>query len=215
MSSKGINEIDRLETGTRDVLNRMKGPFTDFFDSANQGFMNLQGLVGGVVNVIRRKLAELAADRAISYLTSLVFPGGTGSGGGGILSGLFSLFGKRPHGGGHVGSLPTQKILTLHTGGLAGDETLAKLKKKEFVFNENVTKSLGVNRLNRINSGDFSDFQQGGGGGSITVLAPVTLNAIDTQSGIAFLSKPENLEVFEGFLRQAMVNGAAKQMGLS
>ncbi|MBT5634434.1 MAG: hypothetical protein HOJ23_02465, partial [Gammaproteobacteria bacterium] len=54
----------------------------------------------------------------------------------------------------------------------------------------------------------------GGSGGSITVLAPVTLNAIDVQSGIAFLSKPENLEVFEGFLRQAMVNGAAKHMGL-
>ena len=114
-----------------------------------------------------------------------------------------------------MGSLPTQKILTLHTGGLAGDETLAKLKKKEYVFNEGVTEKLGVNRLNRINSGDFSDFGgSGGGGGSITVLAPVTLNAIDVQSGIAFLSKPENLEVFEGFLRQAMVNGAARHMGL-
>ena len=214
ISSKGIDEISRLGETTRDVFARMKGPFTDFFDSANQGFLSLQGLVGSVVNVIRRKLAELAADRALKFIASSLFGGG--GGGGGFLSGIFGgLFGKRPHGGGQVGGLPTQKILTLQTGGLAGDETLAKLKKKEFIFNEDVTKSLGVNRLNRINRGDFSDFQQGGGGSSITVLAPVTLNAIDVQSGIAFLSKPENLEVFEGFLRQAMVNGTAKGMGLS
>ena len=214
MASTGIAEMTRLEANTRDVLNRMKGPFTEFFLNMNQGWTNVQNLVVNVVGVIKRKLAELAADRAIKFLTSSLLGGG--GGGGGFLSGIFGgLFGKRPHGGGQVGALPTQKILTLHTGGLAGDETLAKLKKKEYVFNEGVTKSLGVDRLNRINDGDFSDFQKGGGGGSITVLAPVTLNAIDTQSGIAFLSKPENLEVFEGFLRQAMVNGAAKQMGLS
>ena len=214
MASKGVDEMNRLETGTRDVLTRMRGPFTEFFMNMNQGWSNVQNLVVNVVGVIKRKLAELAADRAIKYLTS-VLTGGIGGGGGGFFSGLLGgLFGKRPHGGGQPGSLPTQKILTLHTGGLAGDETLAKLKKKEFVLNEGVTKSLGVDRLNRINGGDFTDFQSGGSGGSITVLAPVTLNAIDVQSGIAFLSKPENLEVFEGFLRQAMVNGAAKHMGL-
>jgi tape measure domain-containing protein len=212
-TDKGIVEMTRLETNTRDVLNRMKGPFTEFFLNMNQGWTNVQNLVVNVVGVIKRKLAELAADRAIKFLTSSLLGGG---GGGGFLSGIFGgLFGKRPHGGGQVGALPTQKILTLHTGGLAGDETLAKLKKKEFVFNEGVTKSLGVNRLNRINGGDFSDFQQGGGGG-LTILAPVTvnMNAIDPQSGVAFMGKPENLEVIEGFFRQAMANGAAKQMGL-
>ena len=204
------SSMSDLERNTRAAISSMKGPFTDFFDTANKGFLNLQGLVGNVVSVIRRKLAELAADRAIKFLTSALFGGATG-GGGGFLS---SIFGKRPHGGGHVGSLPTQKILTLHTGGLADDEIFAKLKKKEYVFNEGVTRDLGVNRLNRINSGDYSDFQ--GGGGGLTVLAPVTLNihAIDPQSGVDFMSRQENLEVIEGFFRQVIIGNGGKSLGL-
>ena len=213
MANSGMYSMTKLEEHTRDAITSMKGPFTDFFDTANKGFLNLQSLVGNVMNVIRRKAAEAMADKALKFLTSALF-GATTGGGGGFLS---SLFGKRPHGGGHVGSLPTQQIAvvpTFHTGGLADDETFAKLKKKEYVFNEKVTNDLGVNRLNRINSGNYSDFQ--GGGGGLTVLAPITLNinAIDPQSGMAFMSKPEHLEMIGGYIRQVMVGNGGKDLGL-
>ena len=209
---KNEANMTSLEFHGRNAISRLDGAFTNFFLNMNQGWSNVKSFAVNVIGTIKQKLAEMAASKAISMLTNLVFPG-AGGGGGGILSGIGKFFGF--HKGGVVGSggQPTRQLSfagmpRMHGGGLAGDEVPAVLQT-----NEGVLSRKGMANLDKLNLGN-SGAAGGGSGGSITVLAPVTLNAIDVQSGIAFLSKPENLEVFEGFLRQAMVNGAAKHMGL-
>jgi len=208
---KNEANMTSLEFHGRNAISRLDGAFTNFFLNMNQGWSNVKSFAVNVIGTIKQKLAEMAASKAISMLTNLVFSGG-GGGGGGILSGIGKFFGF--HKGGVVGSggQPRQVsfsgIPRMHGGGIAGDEVPAVLQT-----NEGVLSRKGMANLDKLNLGN-SGAAGGGSGGSITVLAPVTLNAIDVQSGIAFLSKPENLEVFEGFLRQAMVNGAAKHMGL-
>jgi hypothetical protein len=91
----------------------------------------------------------------------------------------------------------------------------AILRNDEYVVSPQGTKAAGINRLNKINKGDMSDFGSGGGRGvNITVMAPITLNAIDAQSGVAFLSQPENIEVFESAIRQALAENGGSDLGL-
>ena len=115
------------------------------------------------------------------------------------------------HDGGPVKNAPRMKLPSFHTGG----EVAAILRNDEYVVSPQGTKAAGINRLNKINKGDMSDFGGGGGRGvNITVMAPITLNAIDAQSGVAFLSQPENIEVFESAIRQALAENGGSDLGL-
>ena len=115
------------------------------------------------------------------------------------------------HDGGPVKNAPRMKLPSFHTGG----EVAAILRNDEYVVSPQGTKAAGINRLNKINKGDMSDFGGGGGRGvNITVMAPITLNAIDAQSGVAFLSQPENIEVFESAIRQALAENGGRDLGL-
>ncbi len=94
----------------------------------------------------------------------------------------------------------------MHSGGLAGDEVPAVLQTGEGVLSRK-----GMGNLNRLNMGNGNG---GGGGNKITVLATINLNAIDAQSGVAFLSQPENIEVFESAIRQALAENGGRDLGL-
>ncbi len=220
IANKGISEMNRLGANTSDVVNRLKGPFTDFFMNMNQGWSNTQNLVVGVVGVIKRKLAELAADKAIGLLTNVLTGGSSGlisgllggGGGGSIVGKALGFIGGMFHDGGFVGrgGQPTRQLAftgvpRMHSGGLAGDEVPAVLQTGEGVLSRK-----GMKNLNRLNMGNGGN----GGGNKITVLATINLNAIDAQSGVAFLSQPENIEVFESSIRQALAENGGRDLGL-
>ena len=155
---------------------------------------NLQGVMGGVMGGGGgQKKEEPSTFSKIAGMAMKVLP--------------FIL-----HDGGPVKNAPRMKLPSFHTGG----EVAAILRNDEYVVSPQGTKAAGINRLNKINKGDMSDFGGGGSGGgvNITVMAPITLNAIDAQSGVAFLSQPENIEVFESSIRQALAENGGRDLGL-
>ena len=143
----------------------------------------------------------MAADKAISVLASLVFPGGTGSGGKGILSGIFGLF----HEGGGVGSAgqPTRQLAfagvpRLHSGGLAPDERPAILQTEEGVLSRK-----GMKNLDKLNLG-----KAGGGDGGVVnnfyITMPTTVKSVDPKSAASFLMSREFSDATTSNLERAI-----------
>jgi len=194
-NAKVAESLDKNKTLMNELSAKASTEFSTSFKSAFSSIIDGSQSAGsafsGMISSMLSQLSSLALDSAFSGLGGLFGGGGGGGGGGGFLGGLFggggggggggfgSILAGLFHHGGKVGTEGGSRRVSasafigaqrFHTGGIAGDEVPAILKRGETVFTPEQMgalkdmggKSISVNTNIHLNGDGSSDIQSDG-----------------------------------------------------
>ena len=159
------NEYDIWKNLTANSAMAMRDSFSDlFFDAMKGELKSLGDYWQAFTNAVKRQIADMAA----SWITSGLFGKKEGGGlFGTVIGAIGNLF---KHEGG--------QIKKMHSGGLAGNETLRILKENEYVIKDSSARSIGLAPLNYMNkTGKIPS-----SGGTTHINNSYTIIAMDSES---------------------------------